>query len=483
MSDPFATRRQRLADEIGDDAIAIIPASVEVTRSNDTEYEFHQDPDFFYLTGFPEPEAVAVIAPGHNDGDYVLFVRPRDPEMEAWNGYRAGTEGAKERFGADQAFEISSLDELLVRYMIGREVIWYRTGNRHHDSRVSGLVAKARSHRERYGGSVPSAVRDVSVLLAEMRLIKTPDEIESLRRVCELTAKGHAEAMRFAAPGLYEYQVQAALEYPWRLAGARHNGYPSIVASGPNACVLHYVENERLIEDGDLILIDAAAELDGYSADITRTFPVNGRFSGPQRAIYDLVLAAFERGLEMSVPGSTPRAIHDAATRVLTEGLVELGLLPKGVDESLAMHHYREFFFHGTGHWLGLDVHDAGTYRVDGAHRKLEPNMAFTVEPGLYVAPTKTEITLTLLEYDQDEWNQRRILEGRAAALEKENEAREQAEKITHQVPPEFLGIGIRIEDDILTTDDGHENLTASVPKAVDEIEALCAEVSTLPAP
>jgi Xaa-Pro aminopeptidase len=255
------------------------------------------------------------------------------------------------------------------------------------------------------------------------------------------------------------------------------------VASGPNACVLHYVENDRLIEDGDLILIDAAAELGAYSADITRTFPANGRFSGPQRAVYDVVLAAFEKGLEMSVPGSTPRAIHDTATRVLTEGMVELGLLPKGVEESLAMHHYREFFFHGTGHWLGLDVHDAGTYRVQGAHRKLEPNMAFTVEPGLYIAPSKSEITLTLLEYDQDEWNQRRILEGRAAALEKENEARENAEKITHQVPAEFLGIGIRIEDDVLTTDDGYKNLTASVPKTVEEIEALCAEVSALPAP
>jgi Xaa-Pro aminopeptidase len=403
--------------------------------------------------------------------------------MEAWDGYRAGTEGAKERFGADQSFEISSLDEVLTRYMIGREVIWYRTGNQRHDARVNGLVAKARNHRARHGGPVPSAVRDVSVLLAEMRLVKTTDEIESLRRVCELSAHGHAEAMRFASPGLYEYQVQAALEYPWRLAGARHNGYPSIVASGPNACVLHYVENDRLIEDGDLILIDAAAELGAYSADITRTFPANGRFSGPQRAVYDVVLAAFEKGLEMSVPGSTPRAIHDTATRVLTEGMVELGLLPKGVEESMTMHHYREFFFHGTGHWLGLDVHDAGTYRVQGAHRKLEPNMAFTVEPGLYIAPSKSEITLTLLEYDQDEWNQRRILEGRAAALEKENEARENAEKITHQVPAEFLGIGIRIEDDVLTTDDGYKNLTASVPKTVEEIEALCAEVSALPAP
>jgi Xaa-Pro aminopeptidase len=482
MADPFAQRRARLAEEIGDDAIAIIPAAVEVIRSNDNEYDFHQDPDFRYLTGFPEPEAVAVITPGHSDGDYTLFVRARDPEMEAWTGYRVGTDGALERYGADQAFELSDIDEVMTRLMIGREVIWYRTGNRRHDERVSGLVAKARSHRDRYGGPVPSAVRDVSVLLAEMRLIKTDDEIEALRRVCDLSAKGHSEAMRFASPGLYEYQVQAALEYYWRLAGARHNGYPSIVASGPNACILHYVENDRRVEDGDLILIDAAAELEGYSADITRTFPANGAFTAPQRAVYEVVLAATKKGLDMSAPGSTPRAIHEAATRVLTEGLIELGLLPKGLDESLAMHHYREFFFHGTGHWLGLDVHDAGTYRVPGgAHRKLEPGMAFTVEPGLYIGADKGEITLTLLEYDQDEWNQRRILEGRAAALAKEAEAKEQAEKMTHQVPAEFLGIGIRIEDDVVLTDDGHENLTTSVPKEVEEIEALCAEAPRLP--
>jgi Xaa-Pro aminopeptidase len=321
------------------------------------------------------------------------------------------------------------------------------------------------------------------VLLAEMRLIKTDHEIESLRRVCELSAEGHVEAMRFTTPGLYEYQVQAALEYRWRLAGARHNGYPSIVASGPNACILHYVQNDRLVEDGDLFLIDAAAELDGYSADITRTYPANGRFTAPQRAVYEVVLAAIEEGLDMSVPGSTPRAIHDAATKVLTGGMIDLGLLPRGLDESLAMHHYNKFFFHGTGHWLGLDVHDAGTYRVEGAPRKLEPGMAFTVEPGIYIAPDKGEITLTLLEYDQDEWNQRRILEGRAAAMEKEAEAREKAEKITHQVPPELLGIGIRIEDDVVLTDDGHENLTTTVPKEIDEIEAVCAEASSLPRP
>jgi Xaa-Pro aminopeptidase len=346
---------------------------------------------------------------------------------------------------------------------------------------VSGIVAKARSHRERYGGAVPSAVRDISVLLAEMRLVKTVDEIEILRRACALSARGHVEAMRFATPGSYEYQVQAALEYHWRMAGARHNGYPSIVASGPNTCILHYVENDRLIEDGDLLLIDAAAEVEGYSADITRTFPANGRFTGPQRAVYEVVLSAIGTGLDMSAPGSSLRAIHDAATRVLTEGMVELGLLPPGVDEALAMHHYTHFYFHGTGHWLGLDVHDPGTYRVEGEPRKLEPGMSFTVEPGLYIGSDKGEITLTMLEYDRDEWNQRRILEGRTAAMAKESEAKDNAEKVTHVVPAEFLGIGVRIEDDVVITEDGHENLTTAVPSGIEEIEAVCAETSALP--
>ncbi|HEU5113527.1 MAG TPA: M24B family metallopeptidase, partial [Acidimicrobiia bacterium] len=329
----------------------------------------------------------------------------------------------------------------------------------------------------------PSAVRDITVVLSEMRLFKSHAEIEILRRAGELSARGHGEAMRYAAPGMHEYQVQAALEYYWRLGGSRHNGYPSIVASGPNTCILHYVENDRIIEDGDLLLIDAAAEVEGYSADITRTFPVNGIFSGPQRAIYEVVYAAFQAGLDMSAPGSSPRAIHDAATRVLTEGMVELGLLPRSVEESLAMHHYNQFYFHGTGHWLGLDVHDMGTYRVEGVPRKIEPGMAFTVEPGLYIAPHKGEITLTMLEYDTDEWNQRRILEGRAAAMAKEAEAKEKAEKITHSIPPELLGIGIRIEDDVVITEDGHDNLTSSVPSGIEEIEALCAESSALPSP
>ncbi len=481
MSNRYAEARRRLAETVGPDGLAVIPAAHEVIRNYDVVHPFRQDSFFWYLTGFSEPESVAVIAPGSDEGDFVLFVRPKDPALEVWTGIRAGTEGARKVHGADAAYDLGDLDDVLERMLHGREVLWYTTGNEQYDDRIAGIVKSSRAHRERFGGVVPSTVRDVSVPLGEQMLYKSAEEADSMRRACELTALGHSEAMRFTQPGMYEYEVQAALEYFWRLGGSRRNGYDSIVASGANACVLHYIENDDQIGPDDLVLIDAAAEVDGYSSDITRTFPANGRFTDPQRAIYEIVLSAQVKGVEMSVPGSTLRGIHDESTRILTVGMVDLGLLPKGLDESLAMHHYSHFFMHGTSHWLGLDVHDRGAYRIDGVSRDLEPGMCFTVEPGIYVAPDKGEIELTLLDYDLDEWNERRIRLGRKAAAALEAEEKENAEKITHQVPEEFLGIGVRIEDDILITADGHENLTDSVPKTIDEIEALCAEESVLP--
>lgn len=481
MSNRFVEARRRLAEVVGPDGLAVIPAAHEVIRNFDVPFSFRQDTFFWYLTGFHEPEAVAVIAPGHDDGDYTLFVRPKDPTQEIWTGIRAGTEGAELDYAADKAYEVSELDQVLERMMHGREVLWYTSGNEHYDDRISSMIARARAHRERLGGVVPSTVRDVSIPLGEMMLYKSPDEAASLRQACELTAEGHKEAMRFARPGMYEYQVQAALEYLWRLRGSPRNGYDSIVASGANACVLHYIENDDVVEDGELILIDAAAEIDGYSSDITRTFPANGKFSGPQRAIYDVVLAAEKKGVELAAPGSTLRTIHDASTSILTEGMIDLGLLPRGLDESLAMHHYTEFFMHGTSHWLGLDVHDRGSYRIDGSPRPLEPGMSFTVEPGIYVGPDKGQIELALLEYDLDERNERRIRLGSKAAAALEAEERENAEKVTHEIPDELIGIGVRIEDDILITQDGHENMTTGVPKEIDEIEAMCAESSVLP--
>lgn len=481
MPDRYAEHRSRLAKEIGPEGLAVIPAATEIIRNHDVVHLFRQDSAFWYLTGFHEPDAVAVIAPGHDDGGFCLFVRPKDPAQEVWTGIRAGKEGAREGFGADVAYEIDDLDSVLGRLMIGREVLWYAAGNDEFDQRITAIITQARSHRERFGGVVPSTVKDVSVPLGEMMLYKHGEEAESLREACHLSGLGHIEAMRFARPGMWEYQVQAALEYFWRLNGSPRNGYPSIVASGPNACILHYGENDSQIGAKDLILIDAAAEVDGYSSDITRTFPAGGKFSGPQKALYEVVLAAEGKGIAMCAPGSTMRDIHDEATRILTEGMVDLGLLPLSVEESLAMHHYTEFYMHGTGHWLGLDVHDRGSYRVEGQPRSLEPGMSFTVEPGLYVPPGKAEIELTLLAYDLDERNERRIRLGPAAASAKDAEEKENAKTITHQVPQEFLGIGVRIEDDIYVTADGHENMTSAVPTEITDVEAMCAEEPLLP--
>lgn len=481
MTNRFVEARRRLAGVIGPEGLAVIPAAHETIRNDDVTHPFRQDTSFWYLTGFHEPEAVAVIAPGHPDGEYTLFVRPKDKEKEIWTGIRAGTEGAVMDYAADGAYELGELDDVLERMMHGREVIWYATGNERFDDRIAAIVQKARAHREAMGGVAPSTVRDVSVPLGEMMLFKSVDEASSLRQACELTADGHNEAMRFAQPGMYEYQAQAALEYFWRLGGSPRNGYPSIVASGVNACILHYSDNDDLMDDGDLLLIDAAAEIDGYSSDVTRTFPVSGRFTGPQRAIYEVVLSAQTKCIELAVPGSSLKTITDESRRVVTEGLVDLGLLPIGPAESLSMHHYREFFMHGTSHWLGLDVHDRGSYRIEGKPRPLEPGMAFTVEPGIYVGPEKQQIELELLEYDPEDWNERRIRLGSKAAAALEKEEKANAEKITHDVPPEFLGIGVRIEDDILITQDGHEEMTIGVPKMIDEVEGMCAETSVLP--
>jgi Xaa-Pro aminopeptidase len=279
---------------------------------------------------------------------------------------------------------------------------------------------------------------------------------------------------------MYEYQIQAAMEFIWREGGSAANGYESIVASGPNANVLHYIENDRQTEDGDLVLIDAACEIDWYSADITRTFPVNGTFTTPQRSIYDAVLDAHHQAIRVVAPGHTISATHDLARRVVTEHLAELGLFPVSADDAFEMHLYREFFMHGTSHWLGLDVHDSGSYRTAEGSRKLESGMCFTVEPGIYIDGSRPKVEFTMLEYDLDAWMERRVVEGAEAAKAKEAAEREEAEKITHEIPGELLGIGVRIEDDILVTADGHENLTALVPTDPTKIERLCAEASWL---
>lgn len=477
----FQDRRRQLAAAIGN-GIAVIPAAGLHIRNDDVDHAFRQDSDFFFLTGFDEPDAVAVINPNHDEEQYVLFVRPSDREMEIWNGYRAGVEGARTDFGADAAYPLSELSGKLREYLLGRDGLFYAMGASSHDGTVTTALAQARRFRARDGRPVPDSISDPRAILGEMRIRKSDAEIEKLRVACEISVEAHLEAMRFARPGLYEYQVQAALEYVFRVKGSPRVGYGSIVASGPNACVLHYVDNTRQLESGDLLLIDAAAEYGYHSSDITRTFPVDGTFTAPQKAVYEVVLAAHQASIKKAAPGGSIKDLHETSKRVLTEGLMALGLLPRTLDDSLAMHHYREFFMHGTSHWLGMDVHDAGDYMTpDHAARPLEPSMVFTVEPGLYLDPEREAVSFPLLEYDHDAWMERRYLLGTEAARKLEAEEKESAGAVEHPIPAEFRGIGIRIEDDILITAGGHENLTAGVPCFVEEIEAIRAEKSPLP--
>jgi len=475
----FIERRRRFAEAIGD-AMAIVPAAPETARNSDVSHPFRQNSDFFFLTGFDEPDAVAVFNPAHAKERYVLFVRPRDREMEIWHGHRAGVEGAVASYGADAAYPIEQLDTKLREYAIDRSALVYRLGTPTFDPRVIRLAAELRNARARGLGG-PTRIDDPGPILHELRLRRSPAELARQRRACQISRDAHIEAMRYARPGMHEYHVQAALEFVFRSEGSPRDAYPSIVASGPNACILHYVENRRKMEDGDLLLIDAACEYGYHAADITRTFPVNGRFSGPQRAIYEVVLKAQLAAIAAAKPGAAYEVVHDAARRVLTEGLVELKLLPRGIADSLAMHHYREFYMHGTGHWLGMDVHDVGDYRITRRSRSLEPGMVFTVEPGLYIDPERESATFYLREHSEDEQLERRLRLGVAAAKKVEDEEKAKAGKIEHPIPKEFRGIGVRIEDDILMTATGVENLTAGTPKTIEEVERVCAEAPRLP--
>jgi Xaa-Pro aminopeptidase len=470
----FLDRRQRFAEAIGD-ALAILPGSQESTRNGDVSHEFRQGSDFFFLTGFAEPDAVAVLNPAHSKERFVLFVRPRDREMEIWNGRRAGVEGAIATYGADTAYPLAQLDDKLREWALERPVVYYRLGTPAYDGRITRLVTELRAARAR-GFPTPIRLEDPSPIVHEMRLRRSPAELAWQRQACAISRDGHSEAMRVAAPGLFEYQLQAAVEFVFRDRGSHRNAYPSIVASGPNACILHYHENARRIAEGDLVLIDAGCEYGYHASDITRTFPASGRFTSVQRAVYEIVLQSQLAAIAAVQPGQSVEGVHEAARRVLTQGLVELGLLPRGVEESLAMHHYREFFMHGTSHWLGMDVHDVGDYRMAGRSRRLEPGMVLTVEPGLYFDPERDTATFYLREYSEHEMWERRYRLGTAAAKRLEEEERSRAEKLVHPVPREFRGIGVRIEDDVLVTPEGREVLTAGTPKSVEEIEGTCAQ-------
>lgn len=429
-SKEFARRRKQLMRMMGHDAIAIIPAAPIRGRNRDVEYPYRQESDFHYLSGFPEPEAVALLVPGRRHGEYVLFCRERDPEMELWNGRRAGQEGACEIYGADDAFPIGDIDDILPGLLEGRERVFYTMGCvPEFDQRVLGWVNQIRE-RSRSGSRAPGEFVSLEHLLHDMRLYKSRAEVSAIRKAIKVSVAAHISAMRQCVPGMKEYEIEAEFLYEFRRNGMEP-AYPSIVGGGANGCILHYTENSAVLNDGDLLLIDAGAENECYAADITRTFPVNGRFSKPQKELYELVLAAQEAAIAQACPGNHWDDPHRAAVEVLTKGLVKLGLLKGRVRQLIKEQAYRRFYMHRTGHWLGMDVHDVGDYKLDGEWRELEPGMVLTVEPGLYIPAGSKGVA-------KKWWN-----------------------------------IGIRIEDDVLVTAKGPEVLSAAAPKTVAEIEAL----------
>jgi len=427
-----ARRREELKRLIGEDGIAVLPAAPERRRNRDVFHPYRQDSDFLYLTGFGEADAVAVLVPGRPQGEYLLFCRERDPARETWDGRIIGQDGAVADYGADDAFPIDDLDEILPGLMEGRAKVYCTMGaDADFDHRLIGWVNQLRA-QSRAGVKAPLEYVSLEHLLHEMRLIKSRAEIEAMHRAAGVSVAAHRRLLERLRPGLMEYEVEAELLYDFR----RHDGwpaYPTIVGGGANACVLHYIDNRDTLRDGDLVLIDAGAEIGAYAADITRTLPVGGRFGAGQRAVYEVVLAAQHEALARVRPGEHWNAPHEAATRVLVQGMVDLGLLTGEVDALIENGDHRRFFMHRTGHWLGMDVHDVGDYKVDGQWRELEPGMALTVEPGLYIPPDSEDVDERL------------------------------------------RGIGVRIEDNVIVTRDGHDNLTDAVPKSIDAIEAAMA--------
>ncbi len=432
----YARRRSALIRLLGRDGVAVIPGAREAVRARDTHYRFRQDSDFAYLSGFAEPDAILVLAPGRRlDGhaaEFVMFVRERHVEQEIWHGRRAGPEGAVRDYGADQAFTIDEFAEQLSQLLGGRMRVHYTMGEHAHlDAKVAACVREIREVSRR-GAAAPTEFVALETSLHELRLRKSAAELKTMARACEISAEAHCLAMRKTRAGLREWQVGAEIEAHFAHHGMQP-GYGSIVGGGDNACILHYVDNDATLKDGDLLLIDAGGELDGYTADITRSFPVNGKYSKAQQAVYEVVLEANKAAIKTLKVDESIGKPHEVATRILTEGLIDLGLLKGKAKDLIKAGKQRQFYMHGTGHWLGMDVHDVGRYKLDGAYRRFEPGMVMTVEPGLYIAPG------------------------------------------SKGVDPKWWGIGIRIEDDVVITDAGPRVLTGGVPKEVGEIEALMA--------
>ena len=429
----YSRRRKKLMDMMGNESVAIIPTAPVYIRNRDVEFPFRPDSDFYYLTGYPEQEAVVVLIPDRDHGEYVLFCRENDPVMETWNGRRAGLEGSINQYGADDAFPIDDLDEILPGLLENRERIFYTMGNNvTFDQRVLGWVNQVRK-RARTGVSAPDEFISLNHFVHEMRLYKSRAEIAAMRKAAKISALAHKRAMQVCRPGMMEYQIEAELKYIFMQQGAREPAYPPIVGGGANSCILHYTENNQALNDGDVLLIDAGSEYNGYASDISRTFPVNGTFSEAQRAAYEIVLEAQRAAIDAVKPGNHWNEPHEAAIEALTEGMVELGILKGKTRQLIKDQAYTKYYMHRTGHWLGMDVHDVGDYKVEGEWRTFEPGMVLTVEPGIYLPAGSKGLA-------RKWWN-----------------------------------IGIRIEDDVLVTGTGHDILSKDAPKTVDEIEALMA--------
>ncbi len=432
----FARRRKTLMGMMDENSIAILYTAPARQRNRDVDFPYRPDSDFYYLTGFAEPEAVMVLVPGRPEGEFLLFCRERDQDKELWHGRRAGLEGACAEYGADDAFPIGDIDDILPGLLENRARVFYAMGLYPEvDQQVMAWVNRVRS-RARAGVNAPGEFVALDHLVHEMRLYKSRSEIKSMRRAAEISAGAHRRAMQACRPGLKEYQVEAELLHQFMQGGSRASAYPAIVGGGPNGCILHYTENAGTLRDGDLLLIDAGAEYEYYAADITRTFPVNGRFTQAQKALYEVVLAAQLAAIDKVQPGNHWNEPHEAAVEVITRGLVELGLLKGRVARLVKDDAYKPFYMHRTGHWLGMDVHDVGDYKVEGEWRLLESGMVLTVEPGIYIPAGAKGIA------------------------------------------KKWWDIGIRIEDDVQVTKDGHQVLSKDAPKAVDDIEAVMCTTS-----
>lgn len=426
----FSRRRKELMALMEPGSIAILPGAMELIRNNDVHYPFRQDSDFYYLTGFKEPDAVFVLVPGRPHGEALLFCRERDPEMELWQGRITGPERAVASYGMDDAFPIADIDDILPGLIEGKNKLYYAMGARPvFDARVIAWV-KGIAGNGQTGASPPGEFVQLSQYLHELRLFKSAAEIEVMRHGAEITGAAHRRLLKAVEPGMMEFQLEAEFAHELFMGGARGTAYPSIVGGGRNACILHYTENEDPLRAGDLVLVDAGGEYEYYASDVTRTFPVDGKFSRSQKVIYDIVLRAQSAAIDSVKPGNHWNQPHQAAVREICLGLLEVGLLKGNLDAIIADESYRKFYMHRTGHWLGLDVHDVGEYRIGGEWRVFEPGMVTTVEPGIYIPKDMTD------------------------------------------VQPRFRGIGVRIEDDILVTVDGNETITGSIPKSIDEIEA-----------